>query len=132
MAGRAVAVRFRNPSALRTETAMIFSLVASDQVDGVQAEAAFQRAALAVPELALTKADMLLTENIDFFIVRQALEKLNQLAPLAKPFLIRGMLAAAITDGQNMSDQSADLLRGVCAALDAPVPEQVSTVYLDG
>lgn len=60
------------------------------------------------------------------FDVRQALEKIHQLAPLAKPFLIRAMLAAAArAPDVRIEAPVADLLRGVCAAIDAPVPEAV-------
>jgi hypothetical protein len=79
-----------------------------------------------LPELEFNAADLLVTASLDFFDVRQALEKIHQLAPLAKPFLIRAMLAAAArTPDVHIEAGIADLLRGVCAAIDAPVPEAV-------
>jgi hypothetical protein len=78
-----------------------------------------------LPELEFNAADLMVTASLDFFDVRQALEKIHQLAPLAKPFLIRAMLAAARAPDVHIEAGIADLLRGVCAAIDAPVPEAV-------
>ncbi|MFZ6656258.1 M48 family metalloprotease [Undibacterium sp. TJN19] len=127
-AGRSVAVRYSGLSELKNETRLLLSLVAHGQPNDSLALPAFRRAAVALPDLKFSDADMRSAASLDFFEISQALEKLNQLAPLAKPFLIRGMLAAAIVE-EKISDDMADLLRGVCAALDAPVPDQVSAVY---
>ena len=81
-----------------------------------------------MPELALTEADLIASTTVDFFVIRQALEKLNQLAPLAKPFLIKALMAAASVTPSSMQESAMsasmiDLIRAICAALDAPVPE---------
>lgn len=127
-AGRAVPLRYHALSELRPEVLLLLALVAHgwDQAEAVGA--AFQRAAQQVPELHFSAAEMPASGTVDFFEVRQALDKLNQLAPLAKPFLIRAMLAAALQD-ERISVATADLLRGVCAALDAPVPDAVTATY---
>ena len=128
-AGRAVAVRYAALGELKKETALLLSLMA--QTAGGQhrqhsSAAAFMRAAISMPQLSLSERDIVVAKVLDFFEVKQALEKLNQLAPLAKPFLIRLLLTAV---GDTISDTSADLLRSVCAAVDAPVPELVAQTY---
>jgi len=52
----------------------------------------------------------------------------HQLAPLAKPSLVKALLAAA---GQRepMPVALADLLRALCAAIEAPVPPAVAATY---
>ncbi len=127
-AGRAVAVRYFRLTDLKQETALLVLMMARTTVDQGGAKAAFMRAAIGMPELALSEQDFVESEGVDFFEVKQALAKLNQLAPLAKPFLIRLLLAAA---GKAMTLESADFLRGVCAAIDAPVPEQVAQTYTE-
>ncbi|MCH8621126.1 M48 family metallopeptidase [Undibacterium sp. TS12] len=129
-AGRVVPISFGSLSALRAETVLLFSLAAHTQTDSEAILSAFQRAAMSVPELGLTTADLHAADSLDFSAVRQALLRLNQLAPLAKPFLIRGLLAALMAaPAEKMQPESADLLRGICAAIDAPVPDQVSATY---
>lgn len=126
-AGRSVPVRYANVAALRSEVCLLLSLVAHSHATQSVAGAAFLRAAAMVPELGFNATDLLATDSLDFFDVRQALEKIHQLAPLAKPFLIRAMLAAAARAPDVLLEAAtADLLRGVCAAIDAPVPEAVA------
>jgi hypothetical protein len=56
--------------------------------------------------------------------VAAALDRLNQLAPLAKPALIKAATATAFVD-DDTTWQAASSLRMICAALDAPLPPQV-------
>ena len=79
-----------------------------------------------MPELSIAGKDMLSVTRLDFSNVKQALDRLNQLTPLAKPFLIRMLLAGA---GTTMNVQVADLLRCICAAIDSPVPDAVAASY---
>ncbi|MBC3862743.1 M48 family metallopeptidase [Undibacterium jejuense] len=125
-AGRMVKVKFNAVTALKSEVQLLLSLVARSHSDDAQAGIAFQRAAATLPELAFQSRDLLPPATLDFFVVRQALEKLNQLAPLAKPFLIKAVLAAATRPQQERMDaEMLDLVRGICAAVDAPVPDVV-------
>ncbi len=125
-AGRMVKVKFNAVTALKSEVQLLLSLVARSHTDDEQAGIAFQRAAATLPELAFQSRDLLGPSSLDFFVVRQALEKLNQLAPLAKPFLIKAVLAAATRPQQERMDaEMLDLVRGICAAVDAPVPDVV-------
>ena len=56
--------------------------------------------------------------------VSAALDRLNQLAPLAKPQLIKAATAVAFVDDET-NWKAASSLRMICAALDAPLPPQV-------
>ncbi|MFZ6687255.1 M48 family metallopeptidase [Undibacterium sp. SXout11W] len=126
-AGRMVKVKFNAVTALKSEVQLLLSLVARSHTDDEQAGIAFQRAVATLPELALQSRDLLGPSGLDFFVVRQALEKLNQLAPLAKPFLIKAVLAAATRPQQERMDaEMLDLVRGICSAVDAPVPDMIA------
>ena len=59
--------------------------------------------------------------------VSAALTRLNELAPLAKPQLIKAATAVAFVDDET-NWQAASTLRMICAALDAPLPPQVLQV----
>ncbi|MFZ6845743.1 M48 family metallopeptidase [Undibacterium sp. RuTC16W] len=152
MAGRAVPIRYTQLTQLKKEAALLLSLVAQTVSGQHAADFAardiFLRAASSMPELGLGASDMQMmkasatvgmadaanaanvpsvaAEIPDYFEVKQALDKLNQLAPLAKPFLIRLLLAAA---GEQLSIDSADILRCICAAIDAPIPDKVAASY---
>jgi hypothetical protein len=58
--------------------------------------------------------------------VAAALDLLNQLAPLAKPLLIKAATATAFVDDAT-NWRAASTLRMICAALDAPLPPQLVT-----
>jgi len=127
-AGRAVPVRFPSVDALGQDAAVLLSLAAhvAARGNGEDAAVAFERgraaAGLALPGL----VDAAL---IGFPRVRTALEAANRLAPLAKPFLIRALLATASRNEGELPVESADLLRAICAAIDSPVPEAVAATY---
>ncbi|MFA9273493.1 MAG: M48 family metallopeptidase [Candidatus Aquirickettsiella gammari] len=125
-AGRDVKVKYAGLHQLPAETALLISLMATTEFSTELAEQAFQTALNSMPDLGLGAAQFVPRATVDYFEVKQALDKFQQLAPLAKPFLIRLMLKAG---GEPISIAGADLLRSVCAALDAPVPEVVSASY---
>jgi hypothetical protein len=89
-----------------------------------RAEHAFNAGALQVSdaELRLEPA-----ASIRLEAVATALDRLNQLAPLAKPALIKAATAAAFVD-DDTNWQAASTLRLICAALDAPLPPQVVAI----
>jgi Zn-dependent protease with chaperone function len=157
-AGRAVPVRFAHITALRAETALLLSLVAHVAVaktaepplapvpksalepafelpppKPVEAEAlaAFLRGAGHCAELELTARDFQAAPAIGFDSVHAALARVNQLAPLAKPALVKAWLAAGSADGKLLSITSADVLRALCAAIDAPIPPAVAATYTE-
>lgn len=114
--GRAVAVRYDSLGELQQEVALLVSMIAHTQGD--KALSAF---AQAQPSgMSLNAGEFVERSAIDYFQVRQALEHVNQCAPLVKPFLIRALMKAA---GDTPSPAARDLLRAICAAIDVPLPE---------
>jgi hypothetical protein len=77
----------------------------------------------------LTARDFQAAPAIAFDSVHAALARINQLAPLAKPALVKAWLAAASVEGELLSVNSADVLRALCAAIDAPIPPVVAATY---
>jgi Zn-dependent protease with chaperone function len=125
-AGREVGVKYHHLNQLKAETGLLVSLMATTAFSAESAQQAYLRSVNSMPDLGLTVAQFVGRDALDFFEVKQALDKFQQLAPLAKPFVIRLMLKAS---GDTPSSEAADLLRSVCAALDAPVPDVVSASY---
>lgn len=119
-AGREVGVKYHHLSQLQAETGLLVSLMATTEFAAESAQQAYLRSVNSMPDLGLTVAQFVARDGLDFFEVKQALDKFQQLAPLAKPFVIRLMLKAS---RETLSSEGVDLLRSVCAALDAPVPE---------
>jgi len=122
-ASRPVAVKFDSLLPLASEAALVLSLVAEVRLPE-RADHAFN-------------AGLLLLRGIDpAFVpaaavrlddVSAALTRLNELAPLAKPQLIKAATAVAFVDDET-NWQAASTLRMICAALDAPLPPQVLQV----
>ena len=131
-AGRAVPVRFNSLAALCDDCAMLLSLVAhvTAKANGTSPLDLYLRGMSAAPEAGLDVAGLVDAATMGFDPVRRALDHANQLAPLKKPALIKMLLAAA-TFSQPMPDAAADLLRAICAALDAPLPSAVSASYAE-
>ncbi len=118
--GRAVPVRFAELAPLSGEVGLVLSLVAAVRAPD-RAEHAFNAGAVTLRDVELVfvpAADVRLDD------VTAALDRLNQLAPLVKPLLIKAATALAFVDGET-NWKSAVCLRMVCAALDAPLPPQV-------
>ena len=119
-ASRPVAVKFDSLLPLAAEAGLALSLVAAVRLP--------ER-----PEHAFN-AGLLLLRGIDpAFVpaaavrlddVSAALARLNELAPLVKPQLIKAATAVAFVDDET-NWQAASTLRMICAALDAPLPPQV-------
>ncbi|MES2068955.1 MAG: M48 family metallopeptidase [Pseudomonadota bacterium] len=123
---RAGAIKYASLAELKAETILLLSLISYVAGETGSVGQAFLRGAAAVPELGISGQDMLALTKLDFTEVKQALDRLNQLTPLAKPFLIRLLLASA---GNRLDVQSADLIRCICAAIDSPVPDLVAASY---
>lgn len=129
-AGRAVPVRFLSLPELQCECAVLFSLTAHvlAPLSHQPAVTLFMHAVTACPQLALSEQDLLAVDALDFGIVKAALDRSNQLAPLAKPALIKALLTMA-DEHAAIPLLAADLLRAMCAALDAPMPPRVAEIY---
>lgn len=129
-AGRATPVRYGELSALKDDCAVLLSLVAHVTAAAGQVSSMdlFAKGAARCPELALSANSLMAAAAIDYPQVNAALDRAHQLAPLAKPALIKALLAAA-GDASPMPIAVADLLRAICAALEAPVPPTVADTY---
>jgi len=119
-AHRAVPVRYANVAQLAPEVALVLSLVASVRLPDAP-ERAFNAGLLLLPGV---DATLVPAERIELDAVNRALDRLNQLAPLAKPAFIKACTAAAFVDGATHW-KAASCLRTICAALDAPLPPQL-------
>lgn len=130
-AGRATPIKYQQLSALQDECVILLSLVAHfvPQITHENPANAFMRGATNYPRLALSADDLVKISALNFPRVKTALDHANQLAPLNKPILIKMLLAAANPDEQVMPLIIADLLRAICAAIDAPVPPAVAATY---
>ena len=122
--GRVVAVRYQSLLELKSEVMLLLAVMAkTHSLDNPSKY--FLLAQQALPEFALSAQVMPNLDAVDYLEVKFALDKLNQLAPLMKPFLIRALLQVAENQtALNHAEQ--DLLRCICAAIDSPVPEFLS------
>ena len=126
-AGKAVPVRYRTVNERAGDAALVLSLVAAVRLP-LRPEHAFNAGMLLLPGV---NQPWVRIEAIKLDDVSAALDRLNQLAPLAKPQLIKAVTAAAFVDSET-NWLAASTLRMVCAALDAPLPPQVSAVEVVG
>jgi Zn-dependent protease with chaperone function len=122
LAHRAVPVRYRSLSELSADAALVLSLIASLRLPD-NPERAFNAGLLKLPFVDATPTPR---ERIALDAVSDALDRLNQLAPLAKPALIKACSAAAFVDGST-NWKAASCLRTLCTALDAPLPPQAAS-----
>lgn len=127
-AGRPVPVLYSELSAARASCRVLLSMVAhaTSLPGATDAAARFAGGAARLPQAGLSSGDLMPIAEIGYAAVSEALERSHRLAPLAKPLLIKALLAAA---GVPLTVQGADLLRAICAGLEAPVPEAVSASY---
>jgi hypothetical protein len=119
-AGRAVPISHRAVRELPGEAGLVLSLVAAVRLPR-RAEHAFNAGALLLPGV---DAPYTPGDSIRLDAVAQALDRLNQLAPLAKPQLIKAVTATAFADDAT-NWGAASTLRMICAALDAPLPPRL-------
>jgi len=119
-AGRAVPISYRTVRELPGEASLVLSLAAAVRLPE-RAEHAFNAGALLLPgvDTPFTPGD-----SIRLDAVSDALDRLNQLAPLAKPQLIKAVTATAFADDAT-NWGAASTLRMICAALDAPLPPRL-------
>ncbi|WP_019142166.1 M48 family metalloprotease [Noviherbaspirillum massiliense] len=130
-AGRATPASYARLEAVRQEVAVLLSLLAHVAASGKHESPTvpFLRAAASCKDLRLTEAALLPADTIDFARVRQALDRINRLAPLAKPALFKALLA--VSSEEALPQALADLLRAICAAIEVPVPPAVAATYTD-
>jgi len=119
-AHRPVPIRYADLKPLAAEVALVLSLLASVRLPE-HPERAYNAGVLL---LAGIDPERVPTEAIELDAVSRALDRLNQLAPLAKPQLIKACTATAFIDGET-NWKAASCLRTICAALDAPLPPRL-------
>ena len=119
-AGRAVPISHRSIRELPREASLVLSLTAAVRMP-VRAEHAFNAGALLLPDVdtPFTPGDSIRLDDVS-----DALDRLNRLAPLAKPQLIKAVTATAFAD-DSTNWRAASTLRMICAALDAPLPPRL-------
>ncbi|HJW53145.1 MAG TPA: M48 family metallopeptidase [Burkholderiaceae bacterium] len=122
-ASRPVAVKFDSLLPLASEAGLVLSLVAAVRLPD-RAEHAFNAGLLLLRGI---DAAFVPAAAVRLDDVSAALARLNELAPLAKPQLIKAATAVAFVDDET-NWQAASALRMICAALDAPLPPQVLQV----
>ena len=106
--------RFSSLALLREDAALVLSLFAA--VGGADGTV-FQRASAHIG----CTGPMTPRERITLGALRPALERLRQLAPLAKPALIKACAEIVLADG-SVNESEFELMRAVCAAIDSPMP----------
>ncbi|HET9025403.1 MAG TPA: M48 family metalloprotease, partial [Burkholderiaceae bacterium] len=119
-AGRAVPISHRSVRELPSEAGLVLSLTAAVRMPE-RAEHAFNAGALLLPGV---DTPFTAPDAIRLDAVSAALDRLNRLAPLAKPQLIKAVTATAFA-GDATNWRAASTLRMICAALDAPLPPQL-------
>jgi hypothetical protein len=119
-AARAVPVRYRNVAEVAAEAALVLSLIASVRLADAP-ERAFDAGRALLPGV---DARFVPRDRLALDAVAAALDKLNQLAPLAKPTYIKACTAVAFVDGET-NWKAASCLRTICIALDSPLPPQI-------
>ncbi len=129
-AGRAAPVRYHDLAALKDDCIVLLSLAAHVAAAEAATSATdlFAAGAARCAPAGLSASGLMPVAAIDYAAVKVALDRAQQLAPLAKPGLIKGLLAAC-GNRDPMPLACADLLRAICAALDAPVPAPVAATY---
>jgi hypothetical protein len=121
--------RFKTIAEVRNEALALVSLVAyAGRAPGTQGERDFQAAFDAgAKELGFAGAQPLARDALKLDAAAAALEKLKDLAILAKPALVKGLFAAATADG-TIRVIEAELMRLVGAVLACPLPPLLEEV----
>ncbi len=112
-------VRYSNVRELRQEARVILSVMAyAGQQEQEDVETAFHAAAIALEfgELQLREKSRISVTDLDM-----AMEKLEMLAPLAKPKLLQACAVSVMHD-QKISAVEAELLRAIASVLGCPMP----------
>ena len=114
-AGRAVPVRYRKLEPLAEDAQLLLSLVA--HATNGDAAVSFEQG---VKELGIPLAP-LEARAVNLGAVKAALARLNQLAPMQKPRLVKALVQCALAEGE-LGVTDAELLRAICSTLDSPLP----------
>lgn len=118
-----VPVRYRDAAALPAECGLLLSLVAALRAP----DAAGMAYAAGAARLAAAPPANVPFDSIRLDALRAALIRLNQLAPLAKPALIKALTATAFWD-EASTWRAASALRTIAIALDCPLPPRLGQI----
>ncbi len=116
-----IAVRHRDLDAVRDQVAQTLSAIAHAGAEEADAQRRAFDAGAAAMDLAL---QFVAASDTNFTRLNDALRDLRALHPLAKPRLIKGCAACALTDGPTSSERA--LLIGIAATLDCPLPPDLA------
>ncbi|MBX9899840.1 MAG: M48 family metallopeptidase [Burkholderiaceae bacterium] len=122
-AERSVPVKFARLEDCQHEVRLLVGLVYRSRSKELPFATLADKVKASLPALSWVVEAQQLDAETDFFVVRAALQRLNQLAPLVKPILIRVLLLIA---EEPISPASSELLQAICAAIDAPVPSLIA------
>jgi uncharacterized tellurite resistance protein B-like protein len=114
-AGRAVPADYRKLEPLAEDARLILSLVAHATNGNSAASFDHGLKELGIP-LTLLEAPA-----VNLAAVKTALARLNRLAPMQKPRLVKALVQCALADGE-LCLTDAELLRAICSTLDSPLP----------
>jgi uncharacterized tellurite resistance protein B-like protein len=114
-AGRAVPADYRKLEPLAADARLILSLIAHATNGDAAASFSHGLKQLGMP------LQLLEARAVSLAAVKTALARLNRLAPMQKPRLVKAMVQCALADGE-LSVTDAELLRAICSTLDSPLP----------
>ncbi len=118
---RTTVVRYRDLDAVRAQVAQVLSAVARASSDAFDAQQRAFDAGAAAVEMSL---QLDAARDPNFSRLNDGLRDLRDLHPLAKPRLIKGCAACALTDGATTAQRA--LLIGIAATLDCPLPPDLA------
>jgi Zn-dependent protease with chaperone function len=114
-AGRAVPLTYRTLEPLAEDARLVLSLIAHATTG--DSAASF---AEGLKELGLSFT-LLDARAVSLDAVKAALGRLNQVAMMQKPRLVKALVQCALADGK-LTLTDAELLRAICSTLDSPLP----------
>lgn len=120
-AGRPIAARYRAVGEVAEDARVVLNLIAQAGGGGASA---YEKAAAG---LGLEASEPPPVAALTYARLREALERLRLLAPLAKPRLLKACVDCAAADGC-FRIAEVELLRAVAATLDCPLPPVVASL----
>jgi Zn-dependent protease with chaperone function len=129
-AARERPVRYRDLADLRGDLALLLSVVAHACAADEPTKSARDRVAAGCAQIGVSLPTLPRAELAKRGI-SGSLERVNAVAPLRKPMVIKALVAAALDEQDHITLSGADLVRTICACIDAPLPPVVEAFYLE-
>ena len=127
---RARPVQYRDLAALRGDLALLLSVVAHACAAEDPIRMARERVAAGCAQIGISLPTLPYAEIVKRGI-QGSLGRVNAVAPLRKPMVIKALVATALDEQEHISLSGADLVRTICACIDAPLPPVVEAFYLE-